>query len=56
MGLFVLIPVLWFLPEYWGSGHFFRGVSARQPPALQQPRVRELPVLQGAQQRMGDAC
>jgi hypothetical protein len=32
IGLFALIPVLWFLPEYWGSGHFFRGVSrAHQP-------------------------
>jgi hypothetical protein len=30
--LFALIPILWFLPEYWGSGHFFRGVSrAHQP-------------------------
>lgn len=28
--LFVLIPVMWFLPEYWGSGHFFRGVSRAQ--------------------------
>ena len=28
--LFLLIPVLWFLPEYWGSGHFFRGVSRAQ--------------------------
>jgi hypothetical protein len=28
--LFVLIPVLWFLPEYWGSGHFFRGVTRAQ--------------------------
>jgi hypothetical protein len=28
--LFVLIPVLWFLPEYWGSGHFFRGVNRAQ--------------------------
>jgi hypothetical protein len=32
IALFALIPVLWFLPEYWGSGHFFRGVSrAHQP-------------------------
>ena len=32
IGLFVLIPVLWFLPEYWGSGHFLRGVNrARHP-------------------------
>jgi hypothetical protein len=29
-GLFVLIPVLWFGPEYWGSGHFFRGVTRAQ--------------------------
>jgi hypothetical protein len=32
IGLFVLIPVLWFLPEYWGSGHFLRGVSRAQRP------------------------
>src|ERR1019366_3173571 len=32
ISLFVLIPVLWFLPEYWGSGHFLRGVSRAQPP------------------------
>ncbi|MEA2196865.1 MAG: hypothetical protein QOJ25_916 [Solirubrobacteraceae bacterium] len=25
--LFALIPILWFGPEYWGSGHFFRGVT-----------------------------
>ncbi len=30
--LFVLIPVLWFLPEYWGSGHFLRGVTRAQHP------------------------
>jgi hypothetical protein len=28
--LFVLIPVLWFLPELWGSGHLFRGVTRAQ--------------------------
>lgn len=28
--LFVLIPVFWFLPEYWGSGHLFRGVTRAQ--------------------------
>ncbi len=28
--LFVLVPILWFLPEYWGSGHFFRGVTRAQ--------------------------
>jgi hypothetical protein len=32
LGLFVLIPILWFLPEYWGSGHFLRGVSRAQHP------------------------
>ena len=31
-GLFVLIPVLWFGPEYWGSGHFLRGVSRAHTP------------------------
>ena len=30
--LFALIPVLWFLPEYWGSGHFFRGVTRAHTP------------------------
>jgi hypothetical protein len=32
LGLFALIPVLWFLPEYWGSGHFLRGVSRAHTP------------------------
>jgi hypothetical protein len=32
IALFVLIPILWFLPEYWGSGHFLRGVSRAQKP------------------------
>lgn len=30
--LFLLIPVLWFLPEYWGSGHLFRGVTRAHTP------------------------
>jgi hypothetical protein len=30
IGLFALIPILWFLPEYWGSGHFLRGVNRAQ--------------------------
>jgi len=30
--LFVLIPVLWFLPEYWGSGHLLRGVTRAHHP------------------------
>ena len=28
----MLIPVLWFVPEYWGSGHFFRGVTRAHTP------------------------
>jgi hypothetical protein len=32
IALFVLIPVCWFLPEYWGSGHFLRGVNRAQHP------------------------
>ncbi len=32
IALFALIPVFWFLPEYWGSGHFLRGVSRAQHP------------------------
>jgi hypothetical protein len=32
LALFALIPVLWFLPEYWGSGHFFRGVTRAHTP------------------------
>jgi hypothetical protein len=32
LGLFALIPVLWFLPELWGSGHLLRGVTRAQHP------------------------
>src|SRR5947209_6334561 len=32
VGLFVMIPVLWFLPELWGSGHLFRGVTRAHHP------------------------
>lgn len=32
VALFLLIPVFWFLPEYWGSGHFLRGVNRAQHP------------------------
>jgi hypothetical protein len=32
IAMFALIPVLWFLPEYWGSGHFFRGVTRAHTP------------------------
>ena len=32
ISLFLLIPVCWFAPEYWGSGHFLRGVNRAQHP------------------------
>jgi hypothetical protein len=32
IAMLVLIPVCWFLPEYWGSGHFLRGVNRAQHP------------------------
>ncbi len=32
LALFALIPILWFAPEYWGSGHLFRGVSRAHTP------------------------
>jgi hypothetical protein len=41
--LFVLIPVLWFLPEYWGSGHFFRGVNRAQHPRSNSPAFAKCP-------------
>jgi hypothetical protein len=42
-GLFVLIPVFWFLPEYWGSGHFFRGVNRAQHPRSNSPAFAKCP-------------
>ncbi len=43
IGLFVLIPILWFLPEYWGSGHFFRGVSRAQHVRSNSPALAKCP-------------
>jgi hypothetical protein len=43
LALFALIPVLWFLPEYWGSGHFFRGVSRAQHPRSNSPAFAKCP-------------
>jgi hypothetical protein len=43
IGLFALIPVLWFLPEYWGSGHFFRGVNRAQHPRSNSPAFAHCP-------------
>ncbi len=41
--LFALIPVLWFLPEYWGSGHFLRGVNRAQHPRSNSPAFAKCP-------------
>ncbi len=43
IGLFVLIPVLWFLPEYWGSGHFLRGVTRANHPRSNSPAYAKCP-------------
>ncbi|MBV9915498.1 MAG: hypothetical protein JO153_03275 [Solirubrobacterales bacterium] len=43
LALFVLIPVLWFLPEYWGSGKFLRGVSRAQNPRSNSPAFAKCP-------------
>src|SRR5205085_6420553 len=41
--LFVLIPVLWFLPEKWGSGQFFRGVNRAQHVRSNSPALAACP-------------
>lgn len=43
IALFVLVPVLWFVPEYWGSGHFFRGVSRAQHVRSNSPALKPCP-------------
>jgi hypothetical protein len=43
IGLFALIPVLWFVPEYWGSGHFFRGVNRAQHVRSNSPALKPCP-------------
>jgi hypothetical protein len=44
-GLFLLIPVFWFLPEYWGSGHFLRGVSRAHTPRSNSAAFASFPFL-----------
>ena len=41
--LFALIPVLWFLPELWGSGHLLRGVNRAQNPRSNSPAFAKCP-------------
>jgi hypothetical protein len=43
VALFALIPVLWFAPEYWGSGHFLRGVNRAQHPRSNSPAFAKCP-------------
>jgi hypothetical protein len=43
IGLFALFPVLWFLPEYWGSGHLFRGVNRAHHPRANSPAFAKCP-------------
>ncbi|MBV9417524.1 MAG: hypothetical protein JO363_21240, partial [Solirubrobacterales bacterium] len=44
VGLFALIPVLWFLPELWGSGHLLRGVNRAQHPRSNSAAFASCPV------------
>ena len=45
LGLFVLIPVLWFAARVLGLGPLLPRRQPRAHPALQQRRPREVPVL-----------
>jgi hypothetical protein len=44
VALFALIPVLWFLPELWGSGHLLRGVTRAQHPRSNSAAFTKCPV------------
>jgi hypothetical protein len=44
IALFALIPVLWFLPELWGSGHLLRGVTRAQHPRSNSAAFAKCPV------------
>jgi hypothetical protein len=44
IGLFALIPVVWFLPELWGSGHLLRGVTRAQHPRSNSAAFAKCPV------------
>jgi hypothetical protein len=43
LGLFALTPVLWFLPELWGSGQLFRGVVRAHHPNPGTPAFSRCP-------------
>lgn len=42
----VLIPVLWLLPEYWGSGNFWRAADRAQQPNRNSPAFADFPFWQ----------
>jgi hypothetical protein len=44
VAMFALIPVLWFLPELWGSGHLFRGVTRAEHPRANSAAFTKCPV------------
>ncbi len=44
VAMFALIPVLWFLPELWGSGHLLRGVTRAQHPRSNSAAFAKCPV------------
>ena len=44
VALFALIPILWFLPELWGSGHLLRGVTRAQHPRSNSAAFAKCPV------------
>ncbi|MGI8411517.1 MAG: hypothetical protein ACR2LV_02395 [Solirubrobacteraceae bacterium] len=43
LGLFALIPVLWFVPDLVGSGHLFHGISRAQQPRSNSPAFAKCP-------------
>jgi hypothetical protein len=43
-GLFALIPLLWFLPELWGSGQLWRSVTRAQHPRANSAAFASCPV------------
>jgi hypothetical protein len=43
LALFTLVPILWFAPEYWGSGHLFRGVQHDLHPTAGAPAYTKCP-------------
>ena len=42
----VLIPVLWLLPEWWGSGNFWRAADRAQRPSPNSPAFADFPFWQ----------